>query len=398
MDKKINFIIVSTNAYATFETRDIAGAMRIRNIFNGLIEKTGIKVSNLIMLDLFGIEHNGQQTSLHPKVKCLAIGYTSIINPFSVLNFLKRGIKFINQQKQKSAINIIYNYQYPDIRNFLLLVYAKSRGFKIVFDLVEDKQHYPETKWNDRLNKKLSLFFLRIMPRYADAAFVISSHLEKEIAKITKNKIPIFSLPISVDFNNLHFSNHEKSKGDVEVFYGGSFGQKDGLEYLLEAINILQRKNYRFKLILSGKGEPADEQKLFPLIKSNPLIEHRGFLSTEAYFKLLGSVDICCMTRVKSAFANAGFPFKLGEFLAAGKVIVATRIGDVEKYLVHKENAYLINPESAEEIAEAIAFCIDNLPSLSQTMGPKARQVAKQYFDAAFSGSFLLEKCISISE
>lgn len=397
MTKKINFIILGINVYANYDKVDVAGSMRVKNIFDPLLQNKDVSASNLILLDLLGMHHNGFKESTTSDVDCLSIGYRSIINPFSVIGYLKRGIDFIKKHNIENANNIIYNYQYPDIRNFLLLLYAKFKGFKIVFDIVEDKNHYEVKTWNDRVNKKLSLFFLRLIPRYADAVFVISSHLEKQITKIAKNRIPVFLLPISVDFKNIDKPYLKVNENNtIKIFYGGSFDPKDGLEFLWEAIEIIRKNNYNFKLILSGRADFDDMNSIFSKIKNSHLVDYKGFLSTEEYFKLLNSVDICCMTRNNSAFANAGFPFKLGEFLAAGKLIIASRIGDVEKYLVHKESAYLITPESTAEIVEGLTYYMENLATLSKKMGAQARLVAEKNFDASVSSKFMLEKCISI--
>ena len=396
MNKKINFIIVNVNAFASYETRDMAGSMRVKNIFNPLLNHAGLTISNLILLDLLSLDNNNNDDSFKNKIDCLSIGYTSFKSPRSIVSYLKKGFKFIKAHHKIDADNIIYNYQHPDIRNFLFLLYAKMKGFKIVFDFVEDKQYEIATSTNDKVRQNLSLFFLKLIPFYADMVFVISSHLQTVAAKLTRNKIPVYILPVSVDFKNIDMYKKEQNNNPVQIFYGGSFAQKDGLQYLLEAMNILKEKKYQFKLILSGKGRPEDIEKLFPSFKDNDFIEYRGFLSTEEYFKLLSNVDICCMTRTNSAFANAGFPFKLGEFLAAGKLIIASKIGDVDKFLTHKQNAYLVEPENTRNIVEGLSFFIDNLKDLSQTMGAKARLVAEQNFDASVLSALMLEKCKTI--
>jgi glycosyltransferase involved in cell wall biosynthesis len=396
MTEAINFIILGNNAYADYEKRDMAGSMRLKNIFNPMLGNKDITISNLIILDLLGIQHDQKKQSTIPEVDCLSIGFSSIKNPLSVIRYLRLGMAFIKAHKKENSKNIIYNYQNPDIRNILLVLYAKYKGFKIVFDIVEDIRHFETKTRNVRLQKSISLFLLKRIPKYADAVFVISSHLEKFITNITSAKIPVLLLPISVDFDNFNENDLIKKENIIHIFYGGSFDPKDGLEYLLEAIEILGKTNHHFKLVLSGKAHPDDMKRIFPLINNNSLVDFRGFLSTQDYFKLLSSVDICCMTRDNSSFANAGFPFKLGEFLAAGKLIVASRVGDVEKYLTHKQNAFLINPENTSDIVEGLTYFIDNMATLTQSMGSEARKVAEHYFDAKVSSRYMLDKCLSI--
>jgi glycosyltransferase involved in cell wall biosynthesis len=402
MDKKVNFIILNINAYAAYGGKDMAGSMRMKNLFTPILERHAATVSNLITLDLLCLEHNDHNRSDMPGVNCLSIGYTSLKKPMSVVSFLRKGIQFIKQHKKEGATNILYNYQYIDIRNIVFLLYAKMKGFTIVFDLVEDLNLLEAKTKKEKMHMATSRIFLKMVPFFADGIFVISDHIMQLTNKITKNKIPTFMLPISVNFDNIdHAAAAETSPGNedlIKIFYGGSFAKKDGLEFLMEAIDILAERSYRFKLILSGKGEPADMERIFGRIKHPEVVDYRGFLSTQAYFALLNSVDICCMTRNNSAFANAGFPFKLGEFLAAGKIIIASRIGDVEKYVAHKESAYLITPASTIDIVEALTYCFDNLSNLKETMGEKARAVAMANFNSEVSSNYMLEQCLSVSQ
>ena len=150
----------------------MAGTMRVRNLFNPLIEKKGVSLSNLIMLDLFGMDYNDHNQTTNKSVDCLSIGYKSAKYPLSVIRYLKKGINFIKTHYKKDATNILYNYQHPDIRNFLFLLYAKYKGFKIVLDIVEDKKHENVKTLSDKIRRKLSLFFIKLLPYYSDIIFV----------------------------------------------------------------------------------------------------------------------------------------------------------------------------------------------------------------------------------
>lgn len=392
-DKPINFIILNINVYANYTSRHIAGAMRVKNIFDPLLAKPNVTISNLILLDVLELENNNNTSQQIPNVPCLSIGYTKITNIFSVFSFLAKGKKFIQTQQLKNTTNVIYSYQYPDIRNFLLILYAKLKGYKIMFDIVEDKtfQHSPGI--NEKITNSISLFLFKKMSAYADVVFTISTHLMQLVQKYSKNKMPIYSLPVSVNFKNFKplQLEHVVPNKKIEIFYGGSFAAKDGLDYLIAAINIVHQKHPNIKLVLCGKGKPEAIDKICQKLIDQSILDYKGFLSNEAYFALLQQVDICCMTRNNSAFANAGFPFKLGEFLAAGKVIIATKVSDVEQYLVHQQSAMLVAPESVEEIVTALQYCIENLATLKTTMGNHAYAVAKKYFDAEIGSQLVYQ-------
>ena len=52
--------------------------------------------------------------------------------------------------------------------------------------------------------------------------------------------------------------------------------------------------------------------------KLDKFILSTGFLLEDEYYKILPHSDVLLMTRINSKYANAGFPFKLGEYLASG--------------------------------------------------------------------------------
>jgi glycosyltransferase involved in cell wall biosynthesis len=97
------------------------------------------------------------------------------------------------------------------------------------------------------------------------------------------------------------------------------------------------------------------------------------------------------MTRNNSLYANAGFPFKLGEFLAAGKAIIATNVGDVSQYLTNGINALVIPPESEKAIEEALCLCIENNNELRKKIGSEAKKTALKYFDDTILSNKLFE-------
>jgi glycosyltransferase involved in cell wall biosynthesis len=86
------------------------------------------------------------------------------------------------------------------------------------------------------------------------------------------------------------------------------------------------------------------------------------------------------MTRTASAFANTGFPFKLGEYLATGRPVIASDVSDVSEYVRDRENAVLIKPDSSEAIAEAIEYLIADADR-AMRIGAAGREVAENYFD-----------------
>lgn len=111
--------------------------------------------------------------------------------------------------------------------------------------------------------------------------------------------------------------------------------------------------------------------------------------------KHLANAYVLLITRNNSAFANVGFPFKLGEQLATGNPVITSKVSDVGLYLKNIESAFLINPEDPDESAEMLTFVYDN-PELARTVGQKGRKACEQYFSPVTNSPafyLLLKKC-----
>ncbi len=359
----------------------MAGSTRVRNLFAPLIGKGLLNASNLIYEtdNKVPIGKEGRLNDMNFRIIGFRLG-----NPFSIFSFWGSGMSFLRKNKQAGAKNIIYNYNYPDLKNIIFLMYGRMIGYRIVFDIIEDNRFEAHVGFINKVRIKTSLVLFKLSRYFTKAYIAISDHLYKRSEENAKGKIPVHLIPITVHLDYFKINGQHVNKNDLKIFYGGSFAPKDGLNYLLDAFEEVSKKDSNIKLILTGLGNPADVNKIKEKISGSAAKERilfKGFLATDEYYAVLNSCDIFCMTRVNSKFANAGFPFKLGEFLASGKGVIATKVGDVPKYLHNGENSLLINPDSVSEIVQALSTFINN-PEKINTLGAAARKTAETNFDS----------------
>ncbi|MBP6024294.1 glycosyltransferase family 4 protein [Ferruginibacter sp.] len=359
----------------------MAGSTRVRNLFEPLISKNLITANNLIYQS-DNKEPIGKKGNLN-NINFKVIGFR-LSNIFSIFSFWAGGISFLKNSKIPGYKNILYNYNYPDLKNIVFILYAKLIGYKIILDIIEDNRYEAHVGFINKVRIKTSLFLFKLSRRFTSAYVAISDHLYSRAEIIAKGKAPVYLIPITVNLNYFKNAGYQPDKNNLKIFYGGSFAPKDGLAYLLDAYDTVSKEDKNIQLILTGLGNPADTDKLKQRIgrsENKNRIIFKGFLNTDEYYTTLNGCDIFCMTRINSQFANAGFPFKLGEFLASGKGVVATKVGDVSKYLFNDVNALLINPDSASDIAGALLAFIKN-PEKISSLGSEARKTAEIHFDS----------------
>jgi glycosyltransferase involved in cell wall biosynthesis len=126
-------------------------------------------------------------------------------------------------------------------------------------------------------------------------------------------------------------------------------------------------------------------------------IKYLGIIPEDKYFETIAEADVLCVTRTDSEFAGAGFPFKLGEYLAAGKPVIATDVGDITKYLKDREDVILARPSDVDSLLHAMEFSILH-KKLSAEIGLRGRDKALKYFHPRTNGKALLNFIEIISD
>ncbi len=166
---------------------------------------------------------------------------------------------------------------------------------------------------------------------------------------------------------------------DDEVLAGfiGTFGPWHGVEILAKAITQIQASaKLRFLLIGSGALRNRVEQILRDGQAEDRVIM-TGAVSHDRVPALLDACDILASPHVPLADGSAffGSPTKLFEYMAMGKAIVASRLGQIGEVLTNEETALLVEPGNVEELTSAI-MRLATLPELRASLGAAARREA----------------------
>ena len=387
MIKKINLVVMGTFTYP----RGMAGTKRIQNMINALKEypdlTTRVILQRQSSLDnmILGV-HEGTpyETVMGDLFRSKMLAALPILC-YRTIAALKR----VFRPDQK---NVIYFYGPLFLESVVPLIYAQKHGYKIVFDIIEDFSLINEVSLSfyQYVRSNLASLLSLQIKNLGAGLIVISSYLEEKSLNLTHGKVPIHYLPISVDMDCFP-EKPFRMNPTVSLFYAGSFGKKDGLPILLEAFDRLAGCYENLRLVLSGRGDREAMSNFFARVEKSPYknrIDFRGYLEEKDYYSLLNDVDIPCMTRIDLGFAHAGFPFKLGEFLATGKPVIASRVSDIDRYLTHGHNAMLVKAGSSNEICEAVEFLMNN-PESAAAIGRRGREVAQSFFDYKKQGKAL---------
>jgi glycosyltransferase involved in cell wall biosynthesis len=313
--------------------------------------------------------------------------------PFELIKFtiFQLSISFLRiynllkKEYDPSKKNIIFLYNGIGLSNYSILIIGKFLKYKILTDIVED---YSVTQENESIKRKLLLklnsYFDKVLTKYADGIIVISTTLyQKYISQaIPQNKIAI--IPVSAENLLTNYEKEIKTSTNIIFLYSGTYGQRDGVEFMIESFKLVQKEYPNIILQLAGKINNS----IRLLITNERNIEYLGLIPNDQYYQYLINVDVLLMTRINSPYANAGFPFKLGEYLATGNPVIATDVSDVNLYLTNRTDAYLIKPQDFESLKASIIHIIEH-PDESAKIGLNGKESAIKYFNPIINGKIL---------
>lgn len=169
-------------------------------------------------------------------------------------------------------------------------------------------------------------------------------------------------------------------------------GNKDGLENLISSMVFVTNKNKQTVLHLVGSAPEGDMVRLRNKVKTLGLCDTVIFLgkkNAEEIPSILLNSDLLVLARPDNKQAKAGFPTKLGEYLACAKPIVITITGEIPKYLKNKESAYLSKPDDIQDFADKINYALSD--KNAEKIGKEGFKIANNNFNYQLYGKKLFD-------
>ena len=157
----------------------------------------------------------------------------------------------------------------------------------------------------------------------------------------------------------------------------GTFGPWHGVLALAQAITLLPADS-KVRFLLVGAGKLREEvQRIVGAAGKEQQVIFTGHVEHERVPALLDACDILLSPHVPLEDGSEffGSPTKLFEYMAMGKGIVASRLGQIGEVLVNEETALLTEPGNARQLADAI-LRLSRSRELRERLGAAARGAA----------------------
>ncbi|HSR50661.1 MAG TPA: glycosyltransferase family 4 protein [Acidobacteriota bacterium] len=220
----------------------------------------------------------------------------------------------------------------------------------------------------------------------AHAIFTVSDPLKAWLEDTGIEPAKVHSLPNAVDRRKFDASlsgqewRRRLGIGPQAVVVGfvGSFHPWQGAELLVDVYGRIRRENQApIYLVLAGPlhNSPALRNRLEQ--RKDDSILAPGAVPHAEMPRLLAAFDIC--TAPYQPMNEFYFsPLKLFEYMAMGKAVVASRMGQIDRILEDGVDGLLVPPGDPQALQEALTRLIDD-EEMRRSLGNRAWQKSRQY-------------------
>jgi len=334
----------------------------------------------------------------------------NIIKPIKIpffpnsINEILYNFKVIKLLKNKN-----YNFIYQRYHGYSFCGAYLSKKWKIPFILEFNSSDIWKLKhWKNRKNTFKKTFgfvydYLFQIPtiskienynlKSADLIVVISKPLKDYLISVGVPGNKILVNPNGVDVNkynpNINASDIKEKynlKNKVVLGFIGTFGPWHGAENIVKAYGELLKLYPEYKnttqLLMIGNGPRMSEVKEYiKKYKIKDKVILTGLIPQEEAPKYLSVCDILINATVPNPDGSEffGSPTKIFEYMAMGKAIISSNIGQLSEILEDKKTAILVKPADIKELMNAMKILIEN-EKLRKKFGINARKIVEEKY------------------
>lgn len=211
------------------------------------------------------------------------------------------------------------------------------------------------------INIYMKLSLLRVLIKYvlkrANKIVPVCNDLGISIKNLGISDDKIHCVPFGIDSRKFSLlekkSCREKLKIDIErevILFVGNLVEIKGIDYLLEAIKILERNgrhNILLNIVGSGKLDARFREKIKEIEYCKVVL--RGEIANKDIPLWMNASDLFCLPSV-----SEGYPNVLMEALACGTPVVATNVGGIPEIINNASLGVLVPPRNPQALSQAI--------------------------------------------
>lgn len=269
----------------------------------------------------------------------------------------------------RDRIDLLHTHSYkPNLYGRLAGALCRERNLKIV-------AHY-HNQYDDKWKRDGSLIYDRLLDRFSDRLIACSESVREHL--VQRVGLPWERIDVILNGVDLsQFQPREEAK-EVKVQMGlpldrpivavvGRISEQKGQDDFIRAAEMIRRQDPKTLFLVIGAADEAERLNQLRRLAQELGIEKEiiftGYITDMSKIYPLINVLV-----VPSRWE--GFGLVLVEAMAAGRAIVATRVGAIPEVVLPGETARLVPPGSPAAIASEVVSLLQN-PERARKMGER---------------------------
>lgn len=275
---------------------------------------------------------------------------------------------------RRERVDLINAHGYRD--HLLSLCAGRIAGVKV---LVRTKHNHKPLKGG--------AFSRFIYSRLTDKVVAISNHTRNVLIESGLKPGHVDAIYTAIDLK--YFSPRTKNKQLLEEFNISNtypiigtvarLSDRKGISFLIDAVKLLVDEGRKVTCFIVGGGGSSSRDKIDLLKKRAASMDiSHCFIFTGLRTdipEILSLFDVFILPSLAEGLGRS-----LVEAMAAGKPVVASKVGGIPEAVEDGKTGILVPPGDAASLARALAFLFDN-PQAVDEMGYAGRKRAEMMFD-----------------
>jgi len=371
------------------------GSIRVYNIAKNLID-LGHEVHLLVhhpkSIDQCNLEAASGIVPLYENYHGIHVHRLPYFSPnslywsVSIPLMIKKAVELI----RKYQIEVILSDNPPYLIGTAALTASKLMALPMVINVhdVWGASHYSSFQY--KIGAMLERYCTKRIKRFV----TVSEGLRIVLAdnfNIPEENIGIASNAIELERFNIReskvveilakYSRFNLNRSGKYLIFVGIMRRWAGIHVLIEAFARVIKKHPDYKLLLIGGG--GDKPGFEAQARELKLTKHVIFTDSLPYADIpaiISLASIACAPFPSSKVTDQKklmSPLKVLEYMAAGKAVVASRVGGMENYIVDNETGIMFTPEKVPELTEKLNKLIEQ-PELVRKLGQNAKKYVHQ--------------------
>lgn len=210
------------------------------------------------------------------------------------------------------------------------------------------------------------------------------SNMKKELIKLGCPENKIIVQHLGIDLNKFKFTTRELPEdGNVVVLIAGSFREKKGIPYAIQAFAKVKENHQNIQLRILGDGPMRGEiESLMAELNISNSVTLLGYQPHDIFLKEATNAHVFMLSSItaQDGDTEGGAPVAILEAQATGLPVISSYHADIPEVVIDGKSALLAHEKDVEMLAKHLRYLVEH-PEVWDSMGRAGREHVEQEYE-----------------